>query len=107
MSRVKVTLYLHSFCVYCLYLETSYPTRRVRSIWITEVVRNNTKVKHMQEKAKIQQIPIKVYRTTDRLMIATPMAGMQPEDILVQISPDSRLLIHGEVLAMRKDIKEL
>ena len=37
----------------------------------------------MQEQGKQQHIPVKVYRTDDRLMIAAPMAGLEPENILV------------------------
>ncbi len=61
----------------------------------------------MQEKEKIQWIPIKVYRTADRLMVAAPMPGMQPEDILVQVSEDGRLILQGELRGLLKDVKEL
>ncbi|GAC1341899.1 MAG: hypothetical protein NVS4B9_18490 [Ktedonobacteraceae bacterium] len=61
----------------------------------------------MQEKAKIQQIPIKVYRTADRLMVAAPMPGLQPEDILVEITEDGKLLLQGELRGLLKDVKEL
>lgn len=60
----------------------------------------------MQEKLKIQHIPIKMYRTTDRLMIAAPMPGLQPEDIVVRVTANS-LVIQGEVRGLLKDIKEL
>ena len=30
----------------------------------------------MQEKAKIQAIPVKVYRTAERLMVTAPMPGL-------------------------------
>ena len=36
----------------------------------------------MQEQAKQQHIPVKVYRTAERLMIAAPMAGLEPENRL-------------------------
>ena len=61
----------------------------------------------MQEKAKRQHIPVKVYRTTDRLMVATPIPGLQPEDINVSVTADNHLLIHGEVRGLLKDVKEL
>src|SRR2546428_1471854 len=61
----------------------------------------------MQEKENIQQVPIKVYRTADRLMVAAPMPGMQPEDILVQVSEDGRLILQGELRGLLKDVKEL
>jgi HSP20 family protein len=61
----------------------------------------------MQEEAKIQQIPIKMYRTPDRLMVAAPMAGMEPEDIMVEITGDGVLILHGALRAVLKDVKEL
>jgi HSP20 family molecular chaperone IbpA len=39
--------------------------------------------KSVQEQAKQQPVPVKMYRTHKRLMIATPMAGLEPENILV------------------------
>src|SRR2546430_17494432 len=53
--------------------------------------------KYMQEKAKIQQIPVKVYRSSDRLMIAAPMPGLQPEDIIVRVTDDNFLVLQGEL----------
>jgi HSP20 family protein len=61
----------------------------------------------MHEREKIQEIPIKVYRTADRLMVAAPMPGMQPEDILVQVTEDGRLILQGELRGLLKDVKEL
>jgi len=40
----------------------------------------------MQEQVKRQHIPVKVYRTDERMMIAAPMAGLQPENILVEVT---------------------
>ena len=45
----------------------------------------------MQEQVKQQHIPVKVYRTAERLMIAAPMAGLEPENILVEVTHDGRL----------------
>jgi HSP20 family protein len=61
----------------------------------------------MPEKAKIQHIPVKVYRSADRLMVATPMPGMLPEDINVKVTADGHLIIDGVVRGLLKDIKEL
>ncbi len=62
----------------------------------------------MQEEAKIQQIPVKMYRTSDRLMVTAPMPGMEPEDILVEITEDGLLILHGALRGLLKDItKEL
>jgi len=61
----------------------------------------------MQEQAKIQQVPVKVYRTSDRLMVAAPMPGMEPEDIVVEVAEGNRLILSGELRGMLKDVKEL
>ena len=61
----------------------------------------------MQEQAKEQQIPLKVYRTADRVMIAAPMAGLEPGDILVEVTGDGRLMLHGDQRALLKEVKEL
>jgi HSP20 family molecular chaperone IbpA len=45
------------------------------------------------ERAKVQVVPLKVYRAEDRLTVAAPMAGMEPEDIVVDVTEDGRLLI--------------
>lgn len=61
----------------------------------------------MQEQVKQQQIPLKVYRTTGRLMVAAPMPGLEPENIVVEVTADGFLLIHGNMRGMLKEIKEL
>ena len=61
----------------------------------------------MQEEPKIQQIPVKMYRTPDRLMVAAPMPGMEPEDIIVEITTDGVLIMHGALRGLLKDVKEL
>src|SRR5258706_15270941 len=64
-------------------------------------------MKRMQEQLKRQHIPVKVYRTDERLMIAAPMAGLEPENILVEVTNDGRLILHGDLRAMLKEVKEL
>jgi HSP20 family protein len=61
----------------------------------------------MQEKAKIQHVPIKVYRSADRLMVAAPMPGLEPEDINVRVDANGLLIIYGIIRGLLKDIKEL
>lgn len=61
----------------------------------------------MQEQPKIQHIPLKVYRTPDRLMITAPMPGLMPNDILVEVTADNRLIMQGELRGLLEDIKEL
>ena len=61
----------------------------------------------MPESLKVQQVPLKVYRATGRLTVAAPMAGLEPGDIVVEITEDGRLLLDGEVRGTLKDVKEL
>ena len=60
----------------------------------------------MQEQAKIQHIPIKVYRSAERLVIAAPMPGSEPEDILVKVTENS-VVVQGDIRGLLKDVKEL
>jgi HSP20 family protein len=61
----------------------------------------------MQEQVKIQQIPVKMYRTSDRLMVAAPMPGLQPDDILVEVTAGGHLIMRGRLRGVLKDVKEL
>lgn len=61
----------------------------------------------MQEQPILQQIPVKVYRSADRLMVAAPMPGLQPEDILVEVTGSGHLIMQGQVRGLLKDVKEL
>jgi HSP20 family protein len=48
----------------------------------------------MKEQFEVQQIPVKIYRTPDRLTVATPMPGLGPEDITVEVT-DGYLVLDG------------
>ena len=61
----------------------------------------------MQEQLKQQHIPVKVYRTDERLMIAAPMAGLKPENIVVEVTAEGCLILHGDLRGMLKEVKEL
>ena len=61
----------------------------------------------MPEQLKQQHIPVKVYRTDERLMVAAPMAGLEPENIVVEVTADGRLVLHGDVRGLLKGVKEL
>jgi HSP20 family protein len=60
----------------------------------------------MQEQPRIQQIFVNVYRTTDRVVVAAPMPGMEPENIVVHVTEDGRLILEGESRALLKNVKE-
>jgi len=61
----------------------------------------------MEEQIKLQGVPVKVYRSDDRLMVAAPMPGLEPEDIIVEVTAYGHLIISGEMRGLLKDIKEL
>jgi HSP20 family protein len=61
----------------------------------------------MPEQMKQQHIPVKVYRTDGRLMVVAPMAGMEPENIVVEVRADGRLILHGNLRGMLKEVKDL
>jgi len=42
-----------------------------------------------------QSIPVKLYRTADRLVVAAPMAGVQPEDVIIDVTEDGRLILQS------------
>lgn len=61
----------------------------------------------MEERIEQQRIPIKVYRTRDRITVAAPMPGLQPEDITAEVTADGRLILAGELRGVLKGIKDL
>lgn len=61
----------------------------------------------MQEQLDLQRVPIKMYSTDDRLMVAAPMPGLQPEDITVEITDAGRLVLSGRLRGALKGVKDL
>ena len=61
----------------------------------------------MQEQIAPQHVPVKVYRTRERLTIAAPMPGMEPADITVEITEDGRLILDGALRGALKGVKDL
>jgi HSP20 family protein len=52
-------------------------------------------------------VPIKVYRSDSRLMVALLMPGLQPEDITVAVHADGRLIVAGQRRGVLKGSKEV
>src|SRR6266567_1808329 len=48
-------------------------------------------------------VPVKLYRTSDRLVVAAPVPGLQPEDVTVEVTASGRLVLQG---ALRGSLKE-
>lgn len=42
-----------------------------------------------------QRLPVRVYQTEERFMIAAPMPGLEPDDISITVH-DGRIVLHGE-----------
>lgn len=49
----------------------------------------------MNDHEESQRVPVKVYESSDRLTVAAPMPGLEPEDITVEVTPGNQLIIHG------------
>src|SRR4051794_652879 len=50
----------------------------------------------MQGQSRVQQPLVNLYRTADRVMVAAPLPGMEPSDIVVEITSNGRLVLQGE-----------
>lgn len=61
----------------------------------------------MEEKAEAQIIPVKAYRSAERLMVAAPMPGLEAEDIKIEVTDVGYLVLHGEVRGVLKGQKDL
>ena len=61
----------------------------------------------MQEKPELHPTLVKMYRTADHLTIAALMPGLEADDILVQVTEEGQLILHGDVRATLKNIKEV
>ncbi len=68
-------------------------------------LRKEREVEHMHE--QMQHIPVNVYRTPERLMVTAPMPGLEPNNIVVEITDDGRIILHGDLRGRLKGVKEL
>lgn len=60
-----------------------------------------------QERPILQEVPVKMYRSEDRLTIAAPMPGLEPEDIQVEVTEDGHLVLQGQLRGLLKGVKDL
>lgn len=49
-----------------------------------------------------QSVPVKLFRTSDRLTVAAPMPGILPDDLVVEIDDRGQLTLHGDPREGRK-----
>ena len=61
----------------------------------------------MRERVAVQQIPVKMYRTEERLTVAAPMPGLGPEDITVEVTADGYLVLNGKLRSALRGEKEI
>jgi HSP20 family protein len=51
------------------------------------------------------EVPIKLYRTNDRLAVAAPMPGLLPEDFAIEITSENRLVLHGALRGVPANVQ--
>jgi HSP20 family molecular chaperone IbpA len=51
-------------------------------------------------------VPVRVYQSDGRLMVAVPLPGVGPADIAVRVAGDA-LTIHGDVRGVRQEARDL
>jgi HSP20 family protein len=54
-----------------------------------------------------QAPPVKLYRSEDRVTIAAPMPGLEPQDINVAVTEDGKLTLFGELRGEMKGDKDV
>ena len=53
----------------------------------------------------MRSLPVKIYRSSLRVMVAVPMAGLEPEDISVEVTTDGRLILRARQRGALKGLK--
>lgn len=53
------------------------------------------------------ELPLKVYQSAERLSIAAPLPGLEPQDIHIDVNGDGRLRIEGSLRGLLKADKEV
>jgi HSP20 family protein len=54
-----------------------------------------------------ESVPVKLYRSAERLTVAAPMPGMEPSDITVEVTEAGRLILNGQGRGSFKGDKEV
>ena len=60
----------------------------------------------MATKTPSYPIPAKIYRTSQRIMAAVPMPGLEPTDISIEVTPAATLTIHGQRRGELRGLKD-
>lgn len=56
---------------------------------------------------KQNKTPVKVYRSPERLTVATPFPGLEPQDIIVHVTDGGELIMEGRPRGVFKGDKEV
>lgn len=51
-------------------------------------------------------VPVKIYRTPLRIMVAIPMPGLEPEDIHISVTATPALIVQGRLRGELKGLKD-
>jgi HSP20 family protein len=62
---------------------------------------------HTQGAGTMQEIPVKMYCSEERLTVAAPMPGLQPEDIAVAVDEGNAIVLHGDLRGVLKGEKDV
>lgn len=49
------------------------------------------RMKHCED---AQVVPMKVYESVDRLTVAAPVTGLEPDNIRIEVTPGKQLVLH-------------
>lgn len=60
-----------------------------------------------QQNIDAQEIPANVYRSAERVTISAPMPGVEPENIMIQVSDGPMVTLHADLRGALKGDKDL
>jgi HSP20 family protein len=60
-----------------------------------------------QEQLTFEPVPVKMYQADERLTVAAPMPGLEPQDIEVEVTSEGRLILDGRLRGFLKGVKKL
>ncbi|MBF6590480.1 MAG: Hsp20/alpha crystallin family protein [Ktedonobacterales bacterium] len=61
----------------------------------------------MREQDEQPILPVNLYRSEDRVTVAAPMPGIEPDDISVEVTDDGRLILWGALRGELKGVNEI
>lgn len=61
----------------------------------------------MERELKPTRVPVNIYRTEERLMVAALLPGLQPEDISIELDAQGQLQLRSALRGKLKDWKDV